>query len=110
MPANRIAVFCNLCRATLNKIKMASKIVPTHEFGESVLDLVIAKRFSSVKLEDQALVMHNFVLPSDVFVMLPVPGDGERKVIVLYFTSIRKVSLRQASGRVDVHVFSIYTN
>ena len=30
--ANRIAVFCNLRRASLNNIKTASKVVVTHEF------------------------------------------------------------------------------
>ena len=44
---------------------------------------------NGVKSEDQALATHNFVLPSDVFVMLPAPGDGDRKVIVLCFASIR---------------------
>ena len=43
--ANRIAVFCNLCRASLNNIKMASKFVVTHRFGESVLKF--AQRLSA---------------------------------------------------------------
>ena len=35
MDQYRIAIFCNLHRASLNNIKMASKVVVTHEFGES---------------------------------------------------------------------------
>ena len=43
---------------------------------------------NGIKLQDRTLATHKFVLPSDVFVMLPVPGDGERKVVVLCFTSV----------------------
>ena len=41
----------------------------------------------AVKLEDQALAARNFVLGSDVFVMLLTPGERVRKV-VLCFTSM----------------------
>ena len=44
---------------------------------------------NSIKLENRALTAHSFVLPSDVFVMLHVPGQAEWKVVVLCFTSIR---------------------
>ena len=62
---------------------MDSKVlVPrlSHEFHESVVELAILEAFQKLGYdcpsEDQALAIRNFVLGSDVFVMLPT-GSGK---------------------------------
>ena len=69
---------------------MASKVVAIHEFGEFILDFVITEAVQRLgqwrRLGRSGSC--RAVLPSDVFIMLPVTGNKERK-LVLYFTSIR---------------------
>ena len=57
MGLNRIAAFCNPFRVSLNNIKMASKVVVTHEFGESVLDFFIAEALKKLGYGGQR---HNY--------------------------------------------------
>ena len=71
---------------------MASKVMVTHEFGQSVLNFVIAEAFQKLGYGSRSTV---YSWKTSVFVMLPAPGDGEQKVFALCFTSI---SLRQASA------------
>ena len=86
---------------------MDSKVlVPrlSHEFHESVVELAILEAFQKLGYdcpsEDQALAIHNFVLGSDVFVMLPT-GSGKS----LCYASLPYVydTLRQAARLVDAH-------
>jgi len=87
---------------------MDSKVlVPrlSHEFHESVPNWqIILEAFQKLGYdrpsEDQALAIRNFVLGSDVFVMLPT-GSGKS----LCYASLPYVydALRQAAGLVDAH-------
>lgn len=85
---------------------MAYKIVVLqlpHEFEESVIDCAIIDAFQRLRYDcrsqDQALAVCNFILGSDVLVMLPT-GSGKSCYATLPYVYD---SLRQAAGRVHVH-------
>ena len=68
-------------------IKIVLLNLPHPNVLQSVLDFVITGPFQNLGYGHQRRIVgrsaaHNFELPSDVFVMLPAPGDGELKVVV----------------------------
>ena len=62
---------------------------------------------NSIKLEDRALAVHSFVLPSDVIVMLPGRATGSGRSLCCASLPYAQDILWQPSGHVDVHVVSI---